>query len=428
MSHRTGPLDGGCAEGDRTVRYEADGAAQTIRNQAASAAVAAMLGHLPPDPQRSLRATPQCMARAPAFYHHKVQYKQLTELRAFDPRVAAVYRELLDSALRKVDLAYRAFFRRVRKAETPGFPRFRAARRYNTLEFAHGNRALRFSKTLSKVAIPGVGSVRIRKGRQVPAFGRAMIERSPRGWYALFECERAVEPLSPSGRSVGIDVGVATMYATSDGEFAPHAALSQRRAAALGRAQRQVARRKIGSTGRHEAVKFLARAHDALRWARRDWHHKLSRVVVRSYDRIVVEKLQVTNMTRSGRGTVESPGRNVAAKAALNRKILDAGWRQFANMLLAKAEAGRAVVFVEAQYSSQTCALCGYVAPENRCSQASFVCRRCGHGDHADVNAAKIILKRAELPPAGSGAELSDCVDLRSELSRARNPVAQRVA
>ena len=190
-----------------------------------------------------------------------------------------------------------------------------------------------------------------------------------------------------------------------------------------------MARRKRGSTGRHEAVKFLARTHDALRWARRDWHHKLARAIICSYDCIAMEKLNVTNMTRSARGTVENPGCNVAAKAALNRKILDAGWRQFANMVLAKAaEAGRAVVFVKAQYSSQTCALCGYVAPENRRSQASFVCRRCGHSDHADVNAAKIILKRAELPPAGSGHELSDCVDLRSELSRARTPVAQRVA
>jgi len=143
----------------------------------------------------------------------------------------------------------------------------------------------------------------------------------------------------------------------------------------------------------------------------------------------VLEKLRVTNMTRSARGTVEQPGRNVAAKAALNRKILDAGWRQFANILLAKAEeTGRVVMFVKAQYSSQTCAECGYVAPENRRSQASFVCGRCGHSDHADANAAKIILKRAELPPAGSGAELSDCVDPRSELPRARTPVAQRVA
>jgi len=360
---------------------------------------------------------------------HKMQYKQLTELRASDPRVAAVYRELLDAALRKLDLASNAFFRRLRTGHTPGFPRFRAAKRYNTLEFPHGNRALRFSTTRSKVVISGVGSVRIRKGREVPAFGRVMIVRSPRGWYLLFECERAIEPLSPSGRSVGIDVGVATMYATSDGEFAPHAALGQKRAAALGRAQRQVARRKRGSSGRHEAVKCLARAHDALRWARRDWHHKLSRALVQSYDRMVLEKLQVSNMTRSARGTLEHPGRNVAAKAALNRKMLDAGWRQFANMVLAKAEeAGRAVVFVRAQYSSQTCAECGYVAPENRRSQASFVCSRCGHSDHADVNAAKIILKRAEVPPAGSGAELSDCVDLRSELSRARTPVAQRVA
>jgi putative transposase len=360
---------------------------------------------------------------------HKMQYAQLTEVRAADRRMASVYRELQDAALRTLDLAFAAFFRRLRARLTPGFPRFRAAARYNTLEFPHGNRALRFSSTQRKVKIPGVGSVRIRKGREIPAFGRAMIVRSPRGWYALFECERAAKPLAPTGRSIGVDVGVATLYATSDGEFAPHAALGQRKAALLARAQRQVARRKRESSGRRQAVKLLARAHDALRWSRRDWHHKLVHQLVRSCDRIVLEKLQVSNMTRSARGSVEHPGHNVAAKAALNRKILDAGWRQFANMLLAKAEeAGRAVVFVNSQYSSQTCAACGHVAPDNRRSQALFVCVRCGHSDHADVNAAKIVLKRAELPPAGSGAELSDCLDPRIELSRARTPVAQPVA
>jgi len=174
---------------------------------------------------------------------------------------------------------------------------------------------------------------------------------------------------------------------------------------------------------------LLARAHDALRWARRDWHHKLARKLVQAYDSITLEQLKVSNMTRSARGTVENPGHNVFAKATLNRKILDAGWRQFASMLLAKAEeAGRTIVFVKAYYSSQTCAACGYVAPENRRSQASFVCGMCGHSDHADVNAAKVILQRAELPPAGSGAELSDHKDPRSELSRARTPVAHYVA
>jgi putative transposase len=256
-----------------------------------------------------------------------------------------------------------------------------------------------------------------------------MIVRSPRGWFALFECERKAKPLPPTGRSIGIDVGVTTLYSTSDGEFAPHALLGKSKAALLARAQRQVARRNRGGSGRRQAIKLLARAYDALRWSRRDWHHKLVSRLIRSCHRIVLEKLQVSNMTRSARGSVEHPGRNVAAKAALNRNILDAGWRQFTNMLLAKAEeAGRVVVFVKAEYSSQTCVACGYVAPQNRRSQAVFMCVRCGHSDHADVNAAKIILKRAELPPAGSGAEQSDCVDPRSELSRARTPVAQRVA
>ena len=360
---------------------------------------------------------------------YRMQYQQLTELRADDKRIAAVYRELEDATLRRLKLAFDAFFRRLRSGHTPGFPRFRAAARYRTLEFPHGNRALRLSPTQSKVAIAGVGSVRIRKGREVPAFGRAMIVRSPRGWYALLECKRDIKALPPTGRSVGVDVGVATLYATSDGEFAPHAALGQRSAAALSRLQRQVARRKRGGSSRRRAVTQLARAHDALRWARRDWHHKLAHILVRSYDQIVLEKLNIANMTRSARGTLEHPGSNVTIKAALNRNILDAGWRQFATMLLAKAEeAGRAVVFVKAQYSSQTCAACGYIASQNRRSQSSFTCRRCGHSDHADVNAAKIILKTAELPPAGSGAELSDCVDPRSKLSRARTPVAQPVA
>ena len=134
-------------------------------------------------------------------------------------------------------------------------------------------------------------------------------------------------------------------------------------------------------------------------------------------------------MTRSARGTIEQPGRNIAAKAALNRKILDAGWRQFANMLLAKAEeAGRAVVFVKARYSSQTCAVCDYVAPENRRSQACFVCGRCGHSDYARRERGKGHLEEGGVAACGERRRWSDCVDPRSELSRARNPVAQRVA
>jgi|GEM_PF-3475279 len=82
---------------------------------------------------------------------NKRQYAELTELRAADPRVASIYRELQDAALHKLDLAFRAFFRRCKKGEAPGFPRFRAARRYRSLEFSHGNRALKFNGAQTKV-------------------------------------------------------------------------------------------------------------------------------------------------------------------------------------------------------------------------------------------------------------------------------------
>jgi putative transposase len=96
------------------------------------------------------------------FITYRIQSAQLTELRAADRRIKTVYRELQDVALRKLDLAFSAFFKRLRSGRTPGFPRFRAAARYNTLEFSHGNRALRFLRAQRKVVVPGVGSVRIR--------------------------------------------------------------------------------------------------------------------------------------------------------------------------------------------------------------------------------------------------------------------------
>ena len=113
------------------------------------------------------------------------------------------------------------------------------------------------------------------------------------------------------------------------------------------------------------------------------------------YGTVVVEKLQVRNMTRSARGTVEQPGRNVGAKAGLNQAILEGGWSKFANFVAYKsAWAGSSFVEVPAAYSLQTCAVCGTVDKASRPSQAEFVCVACGHRDHADVNAAKVLLGR----------------------------------
>jgi putative transposase len=141
-------------------------------------------------------------------YTSKRQYAEITELRACEPRFAAVYRECLDATLHRVDLGFAAFFRRLKSGENPGYPRFKPARRWNQLEFPHGDRALRFDSQQQRVTVPGVGRVRLRKGRDVPAFGRAFIVTKNGCWYAVFEghrdacrCRRAVLRLASIGAS-----------------------------------------------------------------------------------------------------------------------------------------------------------------------------------------------------------------------------------
>jgi putative transposase len=108
---------------------------------------------------------------------------------------------------------------------------------------------------------------------------------------------------------------------------------------------------------------------------------------------IAIEDLEITAMTRSAAGTAEHPGRNVAAKAGLNRSILDAGWGQLTRFLAYKAaSAGRELVRVPAPGTSQTCAACAHRHPENRVTRDHFSCVACGHQDHADANAAAVIL------------------------------------
>jgi putative transposase len=143
----------------------------------------------------------------------------------------------------------------------------------------------------------------------------------------------------------------------------------------------------------------LARAKEREANARRDHLHKVALDLVRRYDRIVLERLAIRSMTRSAKGTAEEPGSGVRRKAGLNRSLLDAGFGMLATLIREKAGyAARAVVDVAARYSSQTCAVCGHVAKDSR-EGPRFACLRCGHQADADVNAAQVILLRAQSAP-----------------------------
>jgi putative transposase len=342
-------------------------------------------------------------------YTSKQQYAEITELRACEPRFAAVYRECEDATLHRLDLNFAAFFRRIKSGETPGYPRFKSARRWNQLEFPHGDRALLFRGDQQRVRIPGVGPVRLRKGRTIPDFGRAFVVTKNGRWYAIFEGHRIVAPLPQTGARVGVDRGVRVLAALSDGTLLPNispgssrAAVVKRHARALDAATMKDAAGRVRNgrdPSRIAAARRLARAKEREANARRDWLHKKSREIVNAYDLIALENLRMRSMTRSAKGTVEVPGTNVRAKAGLNRALLDAGFGLLETLIREKAaHAARTVIGVDPTFTSQTCAECAHVAKASR-EGPHFVCVRCGHRADADVNAARVILLRAELPP-----------------------------
>jgi putative transposase len=205
-------------------------------------------------------------------------------------------------------------------------------------------------------------------------------------------------PLPPTGRSIGVDVGVARFLTTSDGEVVGNPRFLDAAQQRIAELQRHKQRARSGS-GNHKRIRRqLAREWRKVRNRRRDFHHKTARALVDTCEALALEALRVEGMTASASGTVEQPGTNVAAKRGLNRSILDAGWAQFTSILTAKAEsAGRRVVRVDASYTSVSCHTCG--ARCTRPRQDTVVCPVHGELD-ADLNGARNIATRAGL---GSG-------------------------
>ena len=211
-------------------------------------------------------------------------------------------------------------------------------------------------------------------------------------------------PLSPTGRVIGLDVGVARFATTSDGQIIPSPAYLRTAARELAAAQQALARKKRGSGNRRRARAKAAEVHRRIRNRRADFHHKTARALVRAGDAIALENLNTAGMTRRpapkpdpGRPGASLPN-GAAAKADLNKSILDAGWAQFADILIAKVEeTGRRVIFVNPARTSIDCHLCG-----RRCTrpqQDTVICPAHGAMD-ADINGAKNICTRAGL---GSG-------------------------
>jgi putative transposase len=351
--------------------------------------------------------------RREAWRMHKVrvsygdQSAQLKSIRAADPDGQGRHSfTAQQQTLRRLNAIFAAYLKRARDTKgnvrRVGYPRFKPYQRFDQVLFVVGDGA-RWEPAdggrWAYATFQAVGRVKVNQHRRIVGRVKTLqLKREDRCWYVIVVTQIEAVPLPATGRSIGVDLGVARFLTTSDGEIIANPrflATAQERLVDLQRRKQQA---RPGSGNRRRLRQALAKEWRKLGHRRRDFHHKTARALVDTCDAIALERLRVAAMTATASGTIEAPGRNVAAKTGLNRSILDAGWGQFTSILVAKAEsAGRRVVLVHPAHTSIDCHTCG--ASCTRPRQDIVICPIHGELD-ADLNGARNIATRAGL---GSG-------------------------
>ena len=328
------------------------------------------------------------------------QARQLTEIRTEHAWLRAGSVTVQQQALRDFAQALRNFF-----GGTHGKPTWRRATVHEGFRqvAVKPEHVRRLNRRLGAVWVPKVGWVRFRWSRRPPAELRSyrITRDRARRWHIAFAAVPAPLPAPGNGKVVGVDRGVTVSAALSTGELLHCPGLSGAERARALRLRRRLARACRGSNRRARLLCAIARLTALESARRRDWAEKLTTRLAREFDVIRVENLRITAMTRSAKGSVESPGRRVRQKSGLNRAILAQGWGLVVSCLEHKAP-GR-VERVPAAFTSQRCSACGHVAPESRKSQAVFRCVACGHSGNADVNAAENIAAGRAVTARGGG-------------------------
>ena len=302
------------------------------------------------------------------------------------PALKLVHRQVLQNISVRVDLAFHAFFRRVKEgAAEVGFPRYKGFGRYDSITYPqYGNGVRREGERL---ILSKVGAVHVVLHRPVEGTPKTVtLTRSRTGkWFACFSCETEAEPLPPTGDVVGVDVGLHNFATLSNGKPPiPNPRFYRRDEADLKRVQQRKDAAKNAQNWPENAKQkgILARIHERIANRRSDFAHKESRTLVNRYQVIVCEDLAPMEMGRS-RG--------------MRKSIMDVAWTQFIRMTVAKAaEAGRRVILVNPRNTTKMCSTCGEIVSK-ALSVRVHTCPHCGLVMDRDENAAINILQRGLL-------------------------------
>jgi putative transposase len=321
------------------------------------------------------------------------QAAELKAVRAADERLAGFSFSTEQQVLRRLDKAFAAFFRRLKKGGKAGFPRFRAKSMFDSAEMRVGDGlTLKRSRRIGVTGIPGAIKVKWHRPLPVTArLGAAVLSRSCGRWFVCFQIElpdagaTASLPHRQGFAPVGIDLGLSALVALSTGETIPTPPITKNAAAALRRRQRKLSRAKRGSRGRTIARRSLARLQAKLAAKRRDGLHKLSCDLTRRFSHLALEDLNIKGM----------------AGGLLAKAVHNAAWAMLAGMVRYKAErAGGVAVFVDPRGTSRICPACGAVAAKTLAMRVHSCA--CGCVLDRDVAAAREILRRADFHRHGT--------------------------
>ena len=289
-----------------------------------------------------------------------------------------------------------------RNGKRPGprvcFPRFR--RRGHPIGCRFTTGALRVDDE-RHVILPRIGRVRTSEAttallRRVTAgtarILSATVSCEAGRWFVAFGCEVQRQVAAGNGHddTVGVDVGILALATLSTGEVVPGPRALRTGLRRHRRLSRHHSRCQRGSANRRKAARALARHHARVANLRRDHLHKLTTRLAKSHGCIVVEDLNVSGMTRSARGSAEAPGRNVHAKAGLNRGLADSAFGELRRQLEYKCRWHGAELVVADRFfpSSRTCSRCGTVRANLTLGDRVFECPGCGLCLDRDLNAA----------------------------------------
>ena len=308
------------------------------------------------------------------YYDQANQLKEIRDMGNLDLANFSACQDIL----RRADKTFKAFFRRIKAGEKAGYPRFKSRDRFDSYSFPAWGDGCHLTDA-GRVKVQGVGAIKLKMHRSIAGEIKTLtLKREAGKWYACFSVILDIETPTPQAESIGIDVGLYSFVALSNGELVTNPRNLKAGLGKLRRCQRKVARRKRGSTGRRKAVQLLQKSHAHIRNQRSDFQHKLSRQLATTYGLIAIEDLNIKGLSRG----------------MLARSVNDAGWGMFLTKLAYKVEeTGGVLVKVNPNGTSQVCSRCGCL-PDVPKTLADRIhsCPHCGLVIDRDVNAARNIL------------------------------------